>query len=214
MWEAIGNYIWQAIDYAWQILLQPWQHPQTLWMILPLVLILILIHLYFGRYRSESLGWNSALGNSISLLWILVILFRFLFENYPASEIFGSEVKKFTLMILLSLWVLLLLIFNFFHIVPKRFAFLISSADSTYVLAYIIISLIVLNFPLNLDVLLAVLFLFIVLIVFFRLIKKSVPMTSSAQQVMKKRKRKKAGKKAARTKKWHNFWRRIFKGED
>lgn len=189
------------------ILVSPWLHSKTLWVVLPLVLILFLIHLYFGRYRSEELGWNSAFGNSISLLWICMILFRFLFEKYGLGTIVSETeaMNSFIVVAILTIWVFLLLIFNFFHVMPKKLAFVVSSSGSVYVLAYIITSVIVGDFALNLKTLIASLILFILLAIALQGIKHMIPMSQSARQVLKERRkregRKKGGKKSAKSRK-------------
>jgi hypothetical protein len=200
-----GNIIGYLI-LAWKIFIRPWTSPETLWLVLPLVLILLLIHLYFGRHRTEELGWNSAFGNSISLLWVCVILFRFLFSEYKWAAVFfeSKPMKSLIIIGVLTLWVLLLLAFNFFHVMPKRLAFVLSSSDSLYILAYIIISVIIGDFALNMKTLIAAIILFIIMLAALQLIKHLIPMTQSAKQVKKarkeKKKKEKAGKKAAKAK--------------
>jgi len=133
-----------TMQETWKLFITPWTNSEILWVILPLVLILILIHIYFGRYRNEELGWNSAFGNAISLLWICVILFRFLFHKYNYHELTTNIIflKSFAITSIMTLWVISLLAFNFLHKLPKQFAYLISSADSVYILAYIAISMV------------------------------------------------------------------------
>lgn len=200
------DYLMIILSHVWQILREPWLQRESLWMVLPLIIILIFIHIYFGRYRSEELGWNSAFGNTVSLLWISVILYKFLFDNYTFKELIsGGQLGKFIIVTLLTVWVLTLFTFNFFHIIPKKISFIISSAGSVYILAYIVISFIVGNFMFNLEFALSSLIVFLLLLGMIQLIKHVVPMTRSAKQVLqqreKKEKRKKAGRKAAKTRK-------------
>jgi len=56
------NSIWQR---ALEIVRQPMLNPDIVWVMLPLIVTVILIQLYFGRYQIEKLGWNSALANSL-----------------------------------------------------------------------------------------------------------------------------------------------------
>lgn len=192
-----------------RIFITPWLSINTLWTILPLILILILIHFYFGRYRTEELGWNSAFSNTISLFWVCIILLRFLFEKYGWYALFTAAdfeiTKNYILVGFLTLWVILLFIFNFFHIWPKKFAFIISSADSVYISAYIVISLIVGEFPINIQTLAASIIIFSILLLLLNLLKRLVPMARGAKIALakkkKKKKRQKAAKKAAQTRK-------------
>lgn len=205
----------ELIFQAKDIFISPWLHPQALWMILPLILILLLIHLYFGRNRSESLGWNSAFGNSISLLWVCVLLSKFLIENHGLNAIlYQNNVRTNAILILiLSFWVILLIIINFFHIISKRITFIISSTDTVYILSYILISLIITEKPLNTKTLLASFFLFITMILLLQLIKFLIPMSKEAKLILKKReaknKKKNAIKKATRTRKIHKYFKKI-----
>ncbi len=202
------NKILEYLKLAWKIFIRPWTTFDTLWIILPLVLILVLIHLYFGRHRTEELGWNSAFGNSISLLWICAILFRFLFDKFDFAAMMTQPGAMKSLIIVgaLTLWVVLLLYLNFFHIMPKKLAFIISSSDSVYILAYIIISVIIGSFILNINTLIASIFLFVFLLIVLQIIKHMIPMTKSSKQTLlnkkKNKKKKKAAKKAAKSKQW------------
>lgn len=146
-------------------------------------MILILIHVYFGRYRDEELGWNSAFGNSISLLWVSIILFKFLLDKYSLQELyFGNQYGKFLLISLLALWVLILFVFNFFHVLPKKLAFIVSSASSVYILAYIVISLIVGDFSLNKEIVFSSLLLFVILLGIIQIINYLIPAAKETKQ--------------------------------
>ena len=60
-----------------QIVLVPSYNPDVIWSIAPLFFGLVLMQMYFGKYKTEQLGWNTAFGNSVSLMWASAILFRF-----------------------------------------------------------------------------------------------------------------------------------------
>lgn len=201
------EFMLEVLKTSWEILITPWLHAETLWMILPLVLILVLIHLYFGRYRTEELGWNSAFSNSISLLWICVIILHSLHGEYGFSGMLGGEgLANLVIVGVLVIWVALMLVFNFFHVLPKKAAFTVSSSDFVYVLAYIIIAVVVGNIAVtNASAILAGILLFVVMVAVLQLMKRLVPLSKSSKKTMKKRekknKRKKAGKKAAKTRK-------------
>lgn len=198
-----------------EIFIRPWLHIDTLWMILPLILILILINLYFGRYRTAKLGWGSAFSNSISLLWVCIILGRLLIERHGLEVLYSTfltshlVMKDVILVGILTVWVLVLLYLNYFHIIPRRFAFIISSFDAVYILAYVIISLVIGNFVINVHTVIAAVILFILMFLALQAIKLVTPMSRSALRAVKKKakkeKRKKAAKKAARTRKARGF---------
>jgi hypothetical protein len=85
---------------------------------------------YFGRYKEEELGWNTAFGNSIVLLFVAIDSFRHLYEpsgqkvlEYIAT---ASDIKIIVPLFILLLALVLMLV-DFFHFLPKKFAYVISS---------------------------------------------------------------------------------------
>ncbi len=208
-------FLQEVFKFMWKILITPWLSSDGLWAILPLVLILIFINFYFGRNRAEELGWNSAFGNTISLLWVCVILWKFLITNHTSVEIFSHPlVRDFILLSILSLWVILLSVFNFFHVLPRKFAFIISSSYSLYILGYIVISFVIGGVVITKTSLLGAIILFFLMFLLLQFIKWMVPIDPTDKPVLEKRKkkknRKKGAKKAAKTRKRKNIFRKIF----
>lgn len=180
------EYMLRLLEYSWKIFISPWLDQKGIWMILPLILILIFIHIYFGRHRSEELGWNSAFSNSISLLWVEITLLRFLLEEHSFGQLLsGPEFGKAMVVVFLGLWVIALAVFNFFHIVPKRFAFMASSPSSVYVLAYIAVSLVVADFTIVKETIISSIMLFFILLLLINMIKLSIPMAKIDEQIKK-----------------------------
>ncbi len=171
-----------------EILVSPWLARNTFWFILSIIFIVILIDLYFGRYKSEEIGWNTAFGNSISLFWISIIIFRFIIQNNPIKTILSNEIifKKAVIASILTIWVLLLIYFNFFRILPKKFAFLISSANFTYPLAYVAISVIFGDFILDRTTFFAAILLFLLILLFLYLIRDCVPTSKASELILAK----------------------------
>lgn len=206
--------IWQyAINYlllAWDIFINPLQNSSTLWIVLPLILILLLIHIYFGRYPTENISWSTAFSNTISLLWVCIILFNYFISRYTITEILAnpSLIEGMSLILVLTVCVILLMVINFYHLFPPKFMFLVSSYDSVYVLAYIVISLVT-GFHLNKHVLISAGILFVILLILLQIIKKIIPKSAQSRRIetlhQHKKERKKAAKKAARTKKWNKI---------
>ncbi|MBW2987658.1 hypothetical protein KY336_03860 [Candidatus Woesearchaeota archaeon] len=197
MIETIIEYlIGTLFPLVWELLSRPWLHIDTLWMILPLILILVLIHLYFGRYRKEELGWNSAFGNSVSLLWICVILGRDIVQRHGFETLYSEfltnhfVMSDVILVSILTVWVIVLLFMNYFHVLPKKIAFIVSSSDSVYILAYVIISLVVGNFIVDKHVILAAVVVFVLLTAVLELIKIITPMSRGSLTSVKKKKKK------------------------
>ena len=74
------------------IIFAPFNFPDMIWVAAPLLISLIMIELYFGRYSSEELGWNSAISNSLVLIFVALDLFRKVFDkslprvSFPATK--------------------------------------------------------------------------------------------------------------------------------
>lgn len=71
------------LDALWEIVRSPFKEWSVWWFLAPLIILWIVLELYFGRYKSETLGWNTSLANGISLVWINIESMRFLFSNHP-----------------------------------------------------------------------------------------------------------------------------------
>jgi hypothetical protein len=130
------------------MVLAPMQVPNMLWMLLPLAATLILMEFYFGRYKDEELGWNTAFGNSLVLVFIAIDLFRHLFE--PS----GLSITQFIattsdIKIIIPLWIIfmaiILMVVDFFHFLPKKVAYMISSP--TYVNLIALLGIIIVYAP-------------------------------------------------------------------
>lgn len=71
------------LDALGEIIKAPFKEWSVWWFLAPVIILWIILELYFGRYKSETLGWNTALANGISLVWINVESMRFLFDSKP-----------------------------------------------------------------------------------------------------------------------------------
>src|SRR3989338_4476871 len=124
-----------------EILYKPIILKNLLWIIAPLLITLVLIQLYFGRYKNEELGWNTAFGNSVSLLWVTTTLFRFVYEQNNGSLLaaFLLNKNKIILISILGLWAMLSIFLQFFHILPRKIDFLIYSSIPVYVTSILLV---------------------------------------------------------------------------
>ena len=179
-----------------QIVITPWLNKELLWMVIPLILMIFLVQMYFGRNKTEELGWNTAFGNAISLFWISVILTRFIVESTPLEQLFqGKSLKSFILVGILIIWTLLLLVSDFFHALPKKIAFFFSSEILIGMTAYIFIVLIAGNIPLDRVTLFASVLLIGYAIVFFTLFRAIITPSEVAKRVLHLRYNKKEERK-------------------
>lgn len=122
-----------------EIIFSPLNYKDMLWILAPMMVTFILIEFYFGIYVEETLGWNTAFGNSLVLLFVSLDLGRKLYEN---GWVYDNNIKTLIVLIIFG-EAILLAILDFFHLIPERFAFKISgslpinfSAVSAIILVY------------------------------------------------------------------------------
>ena len=77
---VLGIFLTQTYERAIFILRQILTQ-EVLWILAPLVITLILMEMYFGRYKEEELGWNTAFGNTLILIFISANLIHHLHIN-------------------------------------------------------------------------------------------------------------------------------------
>ena len=165
---AQQNTILHFLNNAWQraleIARQPILNPDIVWVMLPLIVTVILIQLYFGRYSAEKLGWNSALANSLILFFVGMNLFQWLFRNNILFFALTKDVMflpKNIIAFVIVIYSLVLMVLNFFHSLPRGVAFNISSDITINYLAIVSIILVYSSIEISLLTLAAVIFLFI-----------------------------------------------------
>lgn len=111
-----------------EIALAPSQYPDIISSVLPLILGAFIIELYFGKHKTEVLGWNTSVGNAI--IWISTGL-NLLLNGAPESHI-EKIVTYFILFMGATVTYM-----DFFHKWSNSLAFKVSSPDVIYPLAYV-----------------------------------------------------------------------------
>lgn len=172
-----------------EILKQPIINKEMLWILLPMLVSLFLIELYFGRYTKEELGWNSAISNSLVLFFVGLNLASWLYSNQMLvgfikvePTLFKIALTKTVIAAAIILESILLLILNFFHAVNKKFAFGISSALIINFIGTMSIIFVYSEIPFDIIDLPAVLLIFIALIIFFWLIHLIEPKAKETEE--------------------------------
>ena len=150
-----------------QILSSPIKDPSMFWEIIPIIITIFIIELYFGKYKEEELGWNSALSNSLALIYVGTNLLHYLYLQNRIH--FGSADTIVSLGVLLIGLVTAVLDFN--HILPKRITFGISSVMPIYFLSFIAIIFVHEQLILDMITVWASGIMFLCLIVFITLIQ-------------------------------------------
>ncbi len=196
----------QIIDYwtnmifpqIWDMLHTPQAEPEILWTILPLLITAFFVELYFGRNKTEELGWNTAYANCVSLLWVTTALVRFLYESH-GQVIFELSWTALTPTIMLvgglGFWSIVLGVCNFFHILPKTISFFVSSTIPVNVTAVLAVVIVIGRFSLDQTTLIASIMLFIALAIIFATLQAVAAPSPEAKKYIENYKKKAEEKK-------------------
>lgn len=183
--DAFVQALLSIFGKAQDIVVAPAQTPEMLWLLIPLLAGLFLMEIYFGHYKREELGWNSAVSNSLVLFFVGMSLFSYLSsQGMLASVSFagGLKVAGTQTMIIKSgiaafvvLEAVVLFILNFTHAIPKKFAFGISSGLFLNFLG--VIAFILVHGMISFDILLipAIFLIFLILVIVLGFIEAIEP---------------------------------------
>ncbi len=192
----------------------PLTKPEILWTVLPLLVTAFFLELYFGRYKIEELGWNTAFGNCISLVWVTSALVRFMYELH-GKEIFVLQWTSYSptmlLILLLGVWSLTLAICNFFHVLQKWLSFFLSSTIPVNVSALVASILVLGQFPMDRVTGVATVIATIMLVIIFATIQSIMIPSKEAKVYIENYKKKAAELKKQRE---NAFYERVALGKE
>lgn len=176
----------------WELLSAPFRHQEMLWIIFPLFFTLIVMEFYYDRHDDEELGWGAALANSLILIIVSIDLLKHSF-HYATPFVVLKEIvlAAFTdanlplapqvliLILFLGALGLTITIINYYHLLPRKMAFIISGHPPINFLAYFAIAIVYSTgtsheIPFDIATLAAGFLLFIVILVIVFSIKKFV----------------------------------------
>ena len=156
-----------------EILYAPKTNTDMIWILIPLILTILLLEFYFGRYVEEELGWNTAFANSLVLIFVSIDLARHL---YYSNLLFTINTKLILAFIILIEGLSLAFI-DFFHVLPKRIAFKLSSTLPINFIAFCCIILVYTDINIDfitISAFLLFLFFLVVIIGFIHIIEPKV----------------------------------------
>ncbi|MFH1592804.1 MAG: hypothetical protein ABIB47_05550 [Candidatus Woesearchaeota archaeon] len=192
------------------IVTTPFTQPDLLWLVIPLIFVLFAIQLYFGRNRTEQLGWNTAFGNSVSLFWVIVLLLRFTLEDTPLSELLGGRAyKELILIVILAVWTIILLSFDYYHIIPRKLAFLLSSSIPINTIAFLFIVIILGDVPFDSTTAVAGVVLLLLVALFFKTLRSVIKPSPSAEKTLEVHKLKRKGLRELRKERIKRKFQRV-----
>lgn len=154
-----------------EIIRAPFKDISVWWVLAPVFILWIILEVYFAKHKNENLGWNTALGNGISLAWITVTLMKFLFEDKMENFTW----PKFALVFTIMCYGFFIAYISFKHKFDKKTTFLLASPSPIYFLSSIAIlwsyGVLIINSYVFLDLLI----MYPIIVGFFALIRKYTP---------------------------------------
>ena len=149
----------QVLERLIEIFQTPIKFPEMIWIITPLIITMLLMEFYFGRYKDEELGWNTAFGNSLVLIFVAVDLIRYLYNN---DYLFLIDTRNILVAIVIIEGILFTLL-DFYHLIPKNIAYGVSSKSPINFVALIAVIVVYSNLKIDLITILALLLLVFVI---------------------------------------------------
>ncbi len=153
-----------------EIISSPINNPEMLWLLAPLLLTLFLMELYFGRYKEEELGWNTAFGNVLVLIFVSAYLANHIYQNALITD--PIKVSIAATVIFMGL---ILMLIDFFHLLPKKIAFQISSKLPINYMAFVAIILVYTDIAIDRFTTIAFFLILIALSIFIGLVHVLIP---------------------------------------
>jgi predicted neutral ceramidase superfamily lipid hydrolase len=114
-----------------EIFVAPFRDPSIFWLLSPLLLFWFVLEIYFSKYKAEQLGWNSALGNGMTMMWVVVISLKALFTR--GTDLFSLD--KLLLIIFITLYSFFIIYISFTHKIQKGIFFFLASPTIVYFLS-------------------------------------------------------------------------------
>jgi len=128
---AIEGFVGDILKGFVEIFKPMFVDPTLFWYLGPILFFWFILEIYFSKYKTEELGWNTALGNGLSVFWVLIISMKFLFDNQREN----FEWIKFIALLIIMLYAVFIIINSFSHKLREKVSFLLASPTTTYYLS-------------------------------------------------------------------------------
>lgn len=148
------------------------QKPSLLWQIAPLIILWFILEIYFGKYKHEKLGWNTSLGNGITMFWVIISAFQTMFSSQQTMRLYWSLIFA---MFLLAAYSIFIIVISFKHSIKDKFTYLLASPTPVYYFS--IIALLLANQIVYADAtgFMAIFTLFFLILIFFFILRLFIP---------------------------------------
>ncbi|MFH2013768.1 MAG: hypothetical protein ABIJ17_02250 [Patescibacteria group bacterium] len=158
------------------------KEPGIWWFLIPVFLLWLGMEIYFGQYKKDRLGWNSILANGISFAWINIAAFRVLFMNDIDVNDFWA---RFIILFIFAFYSLFVIYIGFFHKLSQKTGSFLAGPTQIYFLSVVSIlwgqGLLVINKFVFLCLLIA----YIVLAIFFWIIRRKLGILGEVEAIEK-----------------------------
>ncbi len=163
----------KTADRVLELILAPVANPDMFWLVIPLIIVTFFMTLYFGRYKYEELGWNTATSNSLVLLFISIDLLRYIYYSVDSGSMQSYALYPTESLISLAILAISLLMItaNYHHKIRKNVAFFVSSPITINTIAYVVMAVVYSLIPPDTTTFFAGIVLFIIVFCFLKLIQ-------------------------------------------
>lgn len=167
--------VWQEIqDELTYLLIAPKIEPELWWIITPLIIITLIMTFYFGKYFREKMGWNTALGNSIVLIFVGIDQLRTIYNYSIPPTIWHFAWHPLTTLIIFLIMFegIMLSATAFKHGIPEKIMYFFTSPLSINIQAYVLTIIVYTQKHPTIYTLAAALILFAIIFITLRLIQE------------------------------------------
>jgi hypothetical protein len=173
-----------VLDRTAELVLAPVNQIDMLWVAIPLLIATLFMTMYFGRYKREELGWNTAFGNTMVFVFVAVAIIREMYNQSGGSleSIFGNSLYT-ALAAGLVITGFLLMFFTYFHLLPKKLAFFLFSAPPINVSVYVVMSIVYANVSPDYMTALAAFVLLVIILVVARILQFSIRLIGLEERI-------------------------------
>ena len=167
----IENLMIEVLKSLIELIILPFKEPSLLWQLSPIFLIWIFMTFYFGTHKHEQLGWNTALGNGISLFWIIISALQFIFEN----ELKEFTITKFYLIIIITIYAVFIIYSSFKHLLSDKLTYALASPTPIYYFSALTLLYAHNLVDITIPTIIAIIILFIIIMIVIKLIETILP---------------------------------------
>ena len=191
-WPGIWQYLTTVVLPRIQdLVITAYHDEEILWAVVPVLINLFLIQIYFGRNKEEIIGFDTAYANSIVVIFVGAGLIKYMQETYALQAFLVPETDAFVKAIFVGVVLVLafiLALITLFHAVSQKFAAFITNAVVISFITLISIVIVHSSVQLDRDTLASGMIFFLAFYSFWRIFRLIIPSSTHAEEVLEQRK--------------------------